>query len=101
MTFPKAENSWWSSASVVVEEIPPTKTLKSESENIAQKTVKVKISFLKKWKYGINPGSRGGDSPDNDYKVKVEMTQKVKVVQKMPPEKKKQKGDEIVGKKFN
>ena len=100
LTFPKAENSWWSSASVVVEEIPPTKTLKSESENIAQKTVKVKISFLKKWKYGINPGSRGGDSPDNDYKVKVEMTQKVKVVQKMPPQRKR-KGDEIVEKKIS
>ena len=38
----------------------------------------------------------GGDSLDNDYKAKEEMTQKV--VQKMPPEKKKQKGDEIVGK---
>ena len=84
LTFPKAENSWWSSASVVVEEIPPTKTLKSESENIAQKTVKVKISFLKKWKYGINPGSRGGDSPDNDYKVKVEMTQKKSCAEDAP-----------------
>ena len=91
LTFPKAENSWWSSASVVVEEIPPTKTLKSESENIAQKNSESEnIIFLKveiwhqSWKSWT-----GGDSLDNDYKVKEEMTQKV--VQKMPPEKRNKK----------
>ena len=68
------------------------RTKNSESENIIYEKEEIWHQSWKSW--------TGGDSLDNDYKVKVEMTQKVKVVQKMPPQKK-QKGDEIVETNFN